>query len=153
MDCRRSIGDRVKLGIKNKLNRLIIGKLADAKAVPAAVLTANFEAIEEFLQNDTEENEEVLYNYQPNILQADDVSDCNDRGNTGTMNGQDNEQRVNHKRNCPTMLSSDDDSYEDGVLEVEMSLPIEELDYGEGEGQLDDDELEDDMTVYNINSL
>jgi hypothetical protein len=136
--------DRVKLGIKNKLNRLIMGKMTDAKAVSAPVPALNFAAIEEFLRNDTEEDEEVIYNYQPHIPQADDILDCDDRGNTaGAINGQDNGQRINHKRNCPTMLSSDDDFYEDGGLEVE--LPKEGLDYEEGKDQFDDDELEDDM--------
>jgi hypothetical protein len=74
--------DRVKVSIKNKLNRLIIGKRSDAKAVSAPVPTPNLEAIEEYLRKDTEEDEEVTYNYQPNIPLADDIPDCDDRGNT-----------------------------------------------------------------------
>jgi hypothetical protein len=59
-----------------------MGKMTDAKAASAPVPAPNLAVIEEFLQNDTEEDEEVIYNYQPDILQAYDSPDYNDRGNT-----------------------------------------------------------------------
>jgi hypothetical protein len=128
--------DRVKLGIKNRLNRLIMGKMTDAKAMSASVPTPNLAAIEEFLRKDSEEDEEVTYNYQPHIPQADDIPDCDNRGNTTEeINGQHNRQHINYKRNCPMMLSSDDGCYEGGGLEVE--LPMEGLDYRD-EDQFDD---------------
>jgi hypothetical protein len=46
--------DRVKLGIKHKLNCVTMGKITDAIALPAPVPTPNRDAIEEFLRKDTE---------------------------------------------------------------------------------------------------
>jgi hypothetical protein len=134
--------NQVKLGIKNKLNRLIMGNITDAKAVSDPVPAPNLVAIEEFLRNGSEEDEVVTYNYQPDIPEADDFPDDENRGNTAGAinrqdNGQDNGQHINHKRNCSRMLSSDDDCYEDSGSEGD--LPMEELDYEEDEDQLDDD--------------
>jgi hypothetical protein len=127
---------------KTKLNQLIMGKITDTGAVSDPVPARNLVATEEFLQNSREEDEEIIYNYQPHILEADDFPDDENRGNTaGAMNRQDNRQdngqHINHTRNCPRMLSSDDDCYEDSGAEGD--LPMEELDYEEDEDQFDDD--------------
>jgi hypothetical protein len=94
-----------------------MGKLSDSKAVSALVPGPNLTAIEEFLQNDTEQDKKVIYNYQPDILQADDVPNCDDRGTTAAaINRQYNGQRINYTCNGLMMLTSDDGCYEGDSL-------------------------------------
>jgi hypothetical protein len=91
-----------------------MGKITDAIVLPAPVHEPNLDVIEEFLRKDTEEDKAVIYNYQPHIPQADDIPHFDNTGNTaGTKHGQDNELHINHKRNGSSIVSSDDDCYED----------------------------------------
>jgi hypothetical protein len=110
-----------------------MGKRSDTKAVTAPVPAPNLAAIEEFLRKDPAEDEDVPYNNHLYIPLADDIPDCDDRGNTArTINRQDNGQNINYKCNCPMMLSSEDDYYKDGGSEVESPIAV-----------LDDEEEED----------
>ena len=64
--------DRVKIGIKNQLNRLIVGKPTQLVAPPPPVPAPNLAAINRFLEDDTEVEEEPIYQHLPDIPVAND---------------------------------------------------------------------------------
>ena len=64
--------DQVKMGIKNQLNRLIVGKPTQPVAPPPPVPALNLAAINRFLEDDCEVEEEPIYQHLPDIPVAND---------------------------------------------------------------------------------
>jgi hypothetical protein len=57
-------------------------KIMNANRSSAPVPSPNCLAIEEYLQKHSEQDEKIIFDFQLDILQADDISDYNNRGNT-----------------------------------------------------------------------
>jgi hypothetical protein len=68
----------VKIGIKNKLNRLIVGKPTRLVTPPPPVPAPNLAAMNCFLENDSEVEEEPIYQHLPEISVANDFCDFED---------------------------------------------------------------------------
>jgi hypothetical protein len=64
--------DRVKIGIKNKLNRLIVGKPTRPVTPPLPVPAPNLAAINRFLEDDSKVEEEPIYQHLPEIPVANE---------------------------------------------------------------------------------
>jgi hypothetical protein len=87
----------VKIGIKNKLNCLIIGKPTRPVTPPPPAPAPNLAAINHFLEDNGEVEEEPIYQHFPEIPVANNFCDIDD--------GQDN------KTNClDDMHDSDNQS-------------------------------------------
>jgi hypothetical protein len=70
--------DKVKMGIKNKLNHLIVGKPTRLVTPPLPVPAPNHAAINRFLEDDTEVEEELIVKNLPEIPVANDFCDIED---------------------------------------------------------------------------
>jgi hypothetical protein len=70
--------DQVKIGIKNKFNHLIVGKPTRLVTPPLPVPAPNLAAINCFLEDDSEVEEEPIYQYLAEIPVANDLCDIED---------------------------------------------------------------------------
>jgi hypothetical protein len=70
--------DRVKIGIKNKLNCLIVGKPTWPVTPPLPEPASNLAAINHFLKDDSEVEEEPIYQHLPAIPVANNFCDIED---------------------------------------------------------------------------
>jgi hypothetical protein len=149
--------DKVKTGIKNKLNRLIISRPKTPSTVTTPIHAPNKKAMEEFFENDSEVDDGMESYYVPIIPEADDgkidsidiatdrVVELEERYDLQDVSHQ---ECGNYIRKQQTMLDSqDEESNPDDCLDVECLSVVEDSEHGDAADRSNNKDIEEELEL------